>query len=57
MPHVFTVSITDEDIRLILRGLRELPYKDVAGLIVDFERVLQTPIKNATEPQVDPRQD
>jgi len=44
MNHVFQVSMSDSDIRTIIKALKELPYKESSSLIRDFEKVLLTPL-------------
>ena len=48
--HSFKLSVTTADIALILRGLRELSYKDAHQMITDFEKILLLPMQPQQKP-------
>lgn len=43
---LFTVSMNEDDLKLVLKGLAELPYREVHKLVGEFQQVLLTPLTN-----------
>lgn len=48
---LFTISMNEDDLKLVLKGLAELPYRESHKLVGEFQQVLLIPLMKPQEPE------